>query len=356
MSHIATNSSLNRHTDVRLITDSMLKVLDARSRDIVVRRFGLKHDEAETLESIGKEYGITRERVRQIEANAKKALCSLSTVYAPALDLLTDIFSTHGGAMAEQQVVEIVRERLGDGTSANTVHFLLSILPDFIKVAPADLFDSHWRHQPSVHPKISEVILAARTVLKKRNHPTTLHELVADIQGHLHEQEQSLSHKIILSALVASKQVARTAFGDWGLVGWSETTPRGVGDKAYAVLRRHGQPAHFREITEMINATHFDHKTANPQTVHNELIKDSRFVLVGRGLYGLKEWGYMTGTVADVLEAILHKAQQPLTRDELIDRVLKQRLVKKNTILLSLQNNRRFIKTDENRYALRQKS
>jgi DNA-binding winged helix-turn-helix (wHTH) protein len=71
-------------------------------------------------------------------------------------------------------------------------------------------------------------------------------------------------------------------------------------------------------------------------------------------LYGLKEWGYMAGTVADVLENILRGAQQPLSREELISEVLKQRFVKKNTILLSLQNSRRFRRTDDNRYTIQE--
>ena len=165
--------------------------------------------------------------------------------------------------------------------------------------------------------------------------------------------EQSLPHTCIVAILRASKSIAASVFGEWGLVGWAEVSPRGVGDKAYAVMRRNNKPEHFRNIATLINSANFDAKQANTQTVHNELIKDERFVLVGRGLYGLKEWGYVPGTVADVLEALLKKAEEPLTKDELIEQVLKQRVVKRNTILLGLQNNKRFLRTRENRYTLR---
>ena len=55
-------------------------------------------------------------------------------------------------------------------------------------------------------------------------------------------------------------------------------------------MRKHGSPMHFREATEAIAKTFG--KKVNDATCHNELIKDSRFVLVGRGLYALTEWGY----------------------------------------------------------------
>lgn len=156
----------------------------------------------------------------------------------------------------------------------------------------------------------------------------------------------------IAAALIASQPIEQTVFQEWGLTSWPEVSPRGVGDKAYAVLRREGKPAHFRDIANTITQSHFDTKQANAQTVHNELIKDNRFVLVGRGLYGLSEWGYVPGTVADVLETVIRKSDAPLSREELIEAVLKQRLVKKNTILLGLQNSKRFAKVGD-RYRLR---
>ncbi|MEX1112233.1 MAG: HTH domain-containing protein, partial [Candidatus Andersenbacteria bacterium] len=346
---------LSMPEDINKITEEMLSGLDARSKDIVVRRFGLKDEKPETLESIGKEYGITRERVRQIESNAKKALSGLETLYRPIYNLLTDVFAEHGGVLAEEHAVELTRERTGQSYSSNLVHFHLDVLPHFKHATREKLFDSHWRHEQHIHERIEDIVIIARDILKKHNHPIPLDDLIAEIQSHLLEAHHlEVGREPIYAALVASKHIAPTAFNEWGLIGWAETSPRGVGDKAYAVLRRHGKPTHFRDITAMINEASFDAKQANPQTVHNELIKDSRFVLVGRGLYGLKEWGYVSGTVADVLESVLRTALTPMTREELIDEVLKQRLVKKNTILLSLQNNKRFKKTGENRYTLQQ--
>lgn len=336
--------------DLIQVANAMLELLDARSKDVVTRRFGLKNAEKETLDSIGKEYGITRERVRQIEVNAKKGLTALVDLYQGVDKLLADLFIQHGGLMAQHHAVAAVRKHTNQEIPVNTVVFYLIVLPKFTAISRSTVFGPHWRHEPFVHPAVEQIVTEATTILANAGHPIETKELFT----HLHQrlQQHQVTDAIIEAALTASLQVDPTVFGEWGLITWPETHPRGVGDKSYAVLRQHGQPAHFREITDLINQAKFDHKQANAQTVHNELIKDGRFVLVGRGMYGLKEWGYMSGTVADVLEAILREARRPLTSDELIGRVLKQRIVKKNTILLSLQNTNRFQKKTEG-YTLR---
>ena len=111
-------------------------------------------------------------------------------------------------------------------------------------------------------------------------------------------------------------------------------------------------PKHFTEIAKLINQSGFSGKKANIQTVHNELIKDKRFVLIGRGIYALKEWGYDKGTVADVISKVLKKAGEPLHRDEIVKRVLKSRQVKETTILLNLQGKPQFKRTAKATYTL----
>jgi DNA-directed RNA polymerase delta subunit len=120
-------------------------------------------------------------------------------------------------------------------------------------------------------------------------------------------------------------------------------------DYAFLVIRKHGSPIHFREVAKQI--TQVFKKKAHVATTHNELIKDPRFVLVGRGLYALKEWGYMSGVVRDVIKKIIEK-NGPLTKDEIIEKVLKERYVKDNTIMVNLQNQKHFKKDREGKYSI----
>jgi hypothetical protein len=339
--------------DLTALTEGLLATLDTRSKDIVSRRYGIHVGQPETLESIGKEYGITRERVRQIQSQARRALREHAAELAPVARVFLDIFQGHGGILAETHVVQLVNERFQQSYPATVTSFYLDVLPPYEYVSRDQHFASHWRHPELVQPQVAKVVETAESVLAAHNHPIPEEKLLTSMMAALHEAAHRVPEAHVRAQLTASKRIAKTTFGEWGLSEWSETNPRGVGDKAYAVMRRHGKPEHFTKITALINEADFDHKKANPQTVHNELIKDERFVLVGRGLYGLAEWGYIPGTVADVIASLLSQAGKPLSRDEVIERVMEQRQVKKNTILLGLQNHDRFQRTPEDRYTLR---
>lgn len=330
----------------------LLEVLDARSRDILTRRYGIKSGKIETLESIGKEYGITRERVRQIEVQAKKLIARRMDVLQEVSQLLKDVFIRHGGILCDEQLIEAVSSDKDNPVQNTIIAFYLDILPNFKFITRTSKLGPHWVHSEHDSKYVEHVLDEAEVILAKHKHPKDENDLISEIRQRNEIGDERLPNEYIIALLRASKSINETVFGEWGLDDWVETSPRGVGDKAYIVLRRFGKPEHFRSITDLINDANFDHKRAHAQTVHNELIKDDRFVLVGRGLYGLTEWGYIPGTVADVLEAILNKATEPLTREELLEQVLKQRMVKKTTVLLGLQNIDRFQKVHGNRYKL----
>jgi RNA polymerase sigma factor (sigma-70 family) len=62
------------HEDLRLILAASLRTLDARQARIIDLRFGLTDGDPLTLEELGQTYGVTRERIRQIEAKTLKRL------------------------------------------------------------------------------------------------------------------------------------------------------------------------------------------------------------------------------------------------------------------------------------------
>ena len=347
------NEKTTENIDLRNAADRALEALDARSVDIIIRRFGLKSDQIETLESIGNQYGITRERVRQIESNARKLLSELDEPFTSVYALFAGVFEAHGGVLTQDNLVSLLRDEVNSEITSNLVGFHLTILPNFSATASDATFVPHWRHEPSVKDYVENAVRVASDILEKKAEPIALNDLSVRVQNQLKEKGIHVPTAHVRALLVASIMIEPTAFGEWGLSGWAETSPRGVGDKAFAVLRRHKKPAHFREITDLINEAGFDQKQANPQTVHNELIKDGRFVLVGRGLYGLKEAGYKAETVADVLTQILGESDSPMAKEDLVKRVLDQRMVKKNTVLLSLQNNDRFERVDSGSYKLK---
>lgn len=79
----------------RLQTDDMkLRIVDwlgdlhPKQREVLARRFGLLGYEAETLENVGKEIGLTRERVRQIQVEALKSLHGVLSQQGLSIDSL----------------------------------------------------------------------------------------------------------------------------------------------------------------------------------------------------------------------------------------------------------------------------
>ncbi len=136
------------------------------------------------------------------------------------------------------------------------------------------------------------------------------------------------------------------------MVAWPTVVPKRIRDKIFLVLQKFGKPMHFRDIADAINQAFVGGKTVLSRTVHNELIGDTRFVLVGRGIYALKEQGYQPGAVADVIIKVMKQAGKPLAVEEVIEAVLKDREVKKNTVIANLQNKKLFRRVDKNSYTL----
>jgi hypothetical protein len=175
-------------------------------------------------------------------------------------------------------------------------------------------------------------------------------EIINKFLNHLEESsEKYKNQEIIKRWLALSKNIGRNALGDWGKSHSSNIKTKGMRDYAFLVIRKHGSPIHFRDVAKQIG-TMFN-KKAHVATTHNELIKDKRFVLVGRGLYALAEWGYAPGVVRDVIKAVLSK-HGPMTKEQIIEKVLKERYVKENTIVVNLQNPKYFKKDKEGKYAV----
>lgn len=334
------------------VTKAVLKKLPSRRmRDVIEKRFGLKGGRFHTLEAVGKEYKITRERVRQIEADALKHLRNPENLaeVKPLLVSVTEHLKTHGEVMAEHH--------LFGSLAAESQHphlaLLLEIGDGFHKAIETDEHHARWTLNFDSSEQVEKIMSNVIKALEHEQKPVSkdvLHSLVAanakEVLG------SSIPTQMVEAFLATSKIIGFNPYGEYGLLSWPSINPRGVKDKAYVALQRNSKPMHFLEIAEAINKAGWSKRKAHPQTVHNELIKDNRFVLVGRGLYALKEWGYEPGVVRDVLTSILRKAGKPLSKEEIIKEVAAKRMVKAPTILLNLQNRSFFKKNEDGKFTL----
>jgi len=348
-------SNLNEFEPLILV-ESLLNTLKQRDREILALRFGLMGMEVETLETIGKRFGLTRERVRQIE---KDSLSNLRKSQLPektrAMQLLFDTIIDHGSIMSQEFLLQtILIDRVKNPAELLALKFLLNIDDQLTELKETPEFYHSWFVLGFDLERLKTVVSNLVEILETEGHVIPQTELSAKFHQTPFYQERSmeLSDHLLKSYLNISKSIQINPFNEIGLKNWTEVRPRDVGDKAYLVLKHHGKPEHYSEITKLINDHKFDSRTAFQETVHNELIKDARFVLVGRGIYALSEWGFKQGVVADVITEILTTANKPLTRNEIINEVLKRRQVKRNTILVGLSNKKKFVKVGKDRYGL----
>ncbi|MDO8486594.1 MAG: HTH domain-containing protein [Candidatus Staskawiczbacteria bacterium] len=325
---------------------SLTKGLSPKTKDIFDRRFGVKTGQQETLESIGKSMGITRERVRQIEeAGFTFVKKQNKEVLDKTLKDFVSYFEDKGGFKKE----DVAIGEIGGENAKPYILFLLTLGEQFSRVCEKKDFYSFWSTIQKPEIKIKETLGTLVKDIQKQGTPLQRKEFFASFAS-----KNKLNDEELLSYLEISKRIQENKEGKIGLIDWPEIKPRGVRDKAFLVFKKHQKPLHFTRVAEMIDELEYNlpNKKTYPQTVHNELIKDARFVLVGRGTYALQEWGYSPGTIRDVITKVLGERNEALHKDDVVKEVLSQRLVAKNTVLMNLNNKKYFQKNEEGKYSL----
>lgn len=345
----ATKTSEKTTVDIDGAIEAILSAIDQeREREIVTRRFGL-YDRKETLEQIGELLGITRERVRQLE---KAILIRLKIASEegkiPVVQDLEKVIVRELSESGRLATVADLTDALLPGKttplSRARVQFIATLAPRLTVVDENDNYKAavgiaEYGDEKKLRSEIDAVVKAVKT----HGEPLTIEQL---------HEKLSYEHPSHVRALASVSKHLANLKDMWGLNKWPTVNPKNIRDKIYVILAENGKPMHFSEIADSIKESNFSRKNVTTQAIHNELIKDKRFVLIGRGIYALDSWGYSKGTVADTIADILRKSPEPLHRDEIVKRVLKNRQVKETTILLNLQSKPQFKRVAKATYAL----
>jgi hypothetical protein len=331
------------------VTSRLLAVLPERAIDVMTSRYGLgKNTERMTLDAIGKKYHITRERVRQIENHALTTIRKSKEYQKEKkhFDELEGAIKNLGAVITEADLLNYLSK---DPSVHNHLNLLLILGESFKKHKE----DDHFQHRWYIDEELSNKVHAALGKLYEGISDDDLiseQDILQSFLTHLKEVSDEYKKEEILKRWLAlSKAISKNPLGEWGRASSSNVHAKGMRDYAFLVIRKHGSPIHFTEVAKQIEKLF--KKKAHVATTHNELIKDPRFVLVGRGLYALKEWGYISGVVKDVIRKVLEQ-NGPLTKDEVVEKVLKERYVKENTIMVNLQNPKYFKRDKEGKYSI----
>jgi DNA-directed RNA polymerase delta subunit len=339
---MASTNTPEKQTELgKLVQGIMEDLYKDRERDIISGRFGL-NGKKKTLDAIGKEYGVTRERIRQLEKGIVirlqvKAEEGKLVGFSEYENKLAELIEKNGGVLTILKLSELV----GEGNSAEAVaknSFITLISSRLVLVEESDNYNqsavlaSHYKSPSEALKEVDQLV----NILTENKKPISISELKR--ANNLKESEEEIEAKILVSTQTYQRK------GLWGLKSWSSVNPKSIKDKIYIVLSENKEPMHFSEIYKAIQADNtFAKREFTVQATHNELIRDARYVLVGRGRYALKEWGHIEGTVEDVIEKVLKdNDNKPMHRDEIIRGVLRYRQVRETTIVLNLQSKPKF--------------
>ncbi len=324
---------------IKLVAKDILSNIEhEREREIITRRFGL-YDRRETLEQIGELLGITRERVRQLEkailgklriATTSGKINSLNNFEKTIVRTLSEM----GRIARVQDLTDKLISKTSDQRERAHVAFIATLAPLLTVVDENDDYYhsigiSEYGDAKKIRGEVDTIV----SVIKKNGEPLTIDQL---------HEKLSLEHPIYVKAFASVSKSLANLGENWGLQKWPTVNPKNIRDKIFVILAESGKPMHFGDISKYIKDSDFKRKNVTTQAIHNELIKDSRFVLIGRGIYALSSWGFDKGTVSDIIAKVLQDSTIPLHRDEIVRRVLKSRQVKETTVLLNLQSKPQF--------------
>ena len=332
----------------KAISGSLEIIEQDREKEIISRRFGLNGTK-ETLEQIGEMLSITRERVRQLEkAILIRLQISAEENQIPELAAAEKILIrnlTETGRVARlSDLADKVYGRKATASEKTGIYFIATFAKNLTIVEENDKYHAaigitEYGDSKVIRARVDEIV----RILKENKAPMTLDEL---------DNKLDYEHPDHIKAVASISKLLASLNGLWGLAKWPSVNPKNIRDKIFVILEMKKEPMHFSDIAKEIKESSFKRKNVTIQAIHNELIKDSRFILIGRGIYALSSWGYKKGTISEIIRSILEKSDEPMTREEIVKQVLKVRKVKETTILLNLQNKKLFKKVDKNLFTL----
>ncbi|MBD3238893.1 MAG: hypothetical protein GF332_04630 [Candidatus Moranbacteria bacterium] len=342
---------------LKLPYETIRKAIDGlpnkRMKEVVLERFGLNNNSPKTLERIGEKLKITRERVRQIENEALKKIfkAKASNKVDYVLNRIKQIIEKYKGIASELRILKEYNPQQLGNNSQKSILLALRMGNDFSLLNKPKEFERAWYSKKANLGFIYKLNKHLKKNLSDFNKPIQDQDIVKLIN-----QEKELSKlpdEVLYSYIDIPKQIQKNIFGQWGLVSWPIIAPKKIKDKIYLVFQGEKKPLHYEEIAKKIDEYKLNKRKVCIPTVHNELIKDPRFILTGRGIYALKEWNFFPGTVKQVLIRIFKDNGSPLSKEFLIQETLKQRQVKASTILLNLQDSKIFKKRKDGKYSLK---
>ena len=225
----------------------LLSNLSEKEKEVISRRFGLGKPQKHTLEEIGQHYGITRERVRQIENLSIKKLKELRELkedIREAENLVLQLLEQYGGVMEETFFLEnVFNYMITHPDAENSLLFLAEYIfsENINRVYQDKEFNNLWKVGSSDADFLKSVITEMVSIVENKGEPIKLEELInnfksSDFYNSNKEKIMNLTtmleatdddvNKILESYLRASRKIKQDIFDHWGLISWGIVRPK----------------------------------------------------------------------------------------------------------------------------------
>lgn len=348
------SSATLTNTNIETSFSEVLSSLSEKEKTVIWKRVGLR-GEKQTLQFIGNSFqpGITRERVRQIEESGIKKMGRIikSTILTQIQERGVELIKIHAGIISKEKLSNILIKELqleknvNGGIIEAIIHSDLDINKSKQKLGCKIHFiaeNINKTHITLVHNEALKILKKKKDVMDR----TVLYDLID-----INLADKKLSTIFIDSCLELFDDIIMGEETLIGLTKWKILNPQTLKDKALYIIKKEKVPLHFVDISNKI--TEYLGESVKVNTIHNELIRNQEFVLIGRGIYALKEWGFIPGTVLDVISNVLKKKWEPMNTEDISKEVLKTRNVKQTTIYMNLQNKDVIERVGRNYYQLK---
>lgn len=242
----------------------LMAPLDRRVRAIVEERILPDRSERATLDALGRRFGITRERVRQLEAKGRDLIADLPPLHAAALVDRADALAADLGPLAPLE-------------------------SDRTRLALVDAVEDVW---PSDRVAVRRLLLRIAGYSTQRGWlvrdevrlPTA--DAALDLAGGEGSTLRRLRESLVtLGVDTADHDAWLATHADLMLIG-DHVVRRGrnVIDDCASVLRVVGATMTVEEMLAELGSRH------SPRGVRNRLLEDERFVRTSKSRFGLREW------------------------------------------------------------------
>ncbi|UFX83047.1 HTH domain-containing protein [Candidatus Absconditicoccus praedator] len=338
----------------------ILQYCKPKEQLVLLRKYGLYDGKETPLQRIGNDYGLTRERVRQIESQGLMRFRRLiigNERYLKVIEEAKKILDMNGGFLEESDLIsKIINKGLFKFSTEELKLILVSDF-DIYHLKRNRFIDNSFYIEPVFEDLLTEIAQYSISYFEKAGESEDMYDFIDKLKSKFSEKYDDvsyLSNNVFYVNFFKSVSQISVFDGKIGHSSFTEVNPKTIRQKIVYILRRVNKPLHYQELSTKIMEW-FNGKPVKVSTVHNELVKNSSmFVNMGLGIYGLKEWGYEGGTVKDILERVMGKANRPMTIKEITKEVLKEKMISPNTIILTLQKYQdKFERVDKGTYVLK---